>query len=335
MRGPRIALIAAGKTPHAIAVDDALQQRGVGSCWIDAGDNLNPAPLTVDANGRSAPASVRAALVDLLPAAVPRAFTADGAYWLYEDWYRDWMQAREREALQAAWLLELETSGATLLNSPRAFLAHSKPAQLVALARAKLAVPPFVITSDPKTARAFLRKYRDAVIKPPLGGGYCLPVTAEQIDKIEQLRRAPAILQRRIVGTDVRVTAVASRILSAVAIDSDTLDYRASERYRTGKTRYTPAVLTTAEQQICRTAMRLCGMQIAGIDLKRGHGRTWLLECNGQPGWLAIQASTGNDIAGGIAEHLMALGGARTGMRRRTRTKASGSELTPYSLPHP
>ncbi len=309
----RIGILSASASPHSLAVAQALAMRGAEPVRFELGNSLAPARLTLagaDPYLEGREPDFKAAFVDLLPTGVPRAFGADGSYWLYDDWYRDWMQSQERQALVAAWLQALEERGVTLLNPPSSAAAQSKPTQLMKLAKAGLPVPPFVITADPDVARQFLEAYPDSVIKPALGGGFCRPIGPEQADKLQQIRRSPVILQQRAPGFDVRVTAVYGRILSAVAMDvgEDVLDYRQAIAYQAGEARYTPVELTGEVEQICYKAMEVCGMGLAGIDLRVAQdGTAVLLESNPRPGWLAIQQATGAPIADGIAEYLVFL----------------------------
>ncbi len=321
----------------------ALEQLGAPVVQVDLGDALAPAALTIEGAAARGPAQEgwRAAFVDLLPLAVPRAFVAGERYWLYDDWYRDFMEARDRRALLEAWLLRLEAGGVVLCNAPGNVLAHDKPAQLAALAAARLPVPPFLMTSDPVAARRFLGRHRDAVVKPVLGGGLCVAVGREQLAALGELRRAPAIVQARVRGADVRVTAVAGRVLSAVSIDADEdhVDFRASPAYQRGVTRYRPLRLDAASERVCLAAMKLLGMRLAGIDLKRdSSGRLWLLECNSQPGWLAIEAATGTPIAQGIATYLLGLAGLRPGKMKpapRRRASTARAALVRHAPPRP
>lgn len=306
----RIGILSASGSPHALAVAQALALRGAEPVRFELGNAVNPARLTLLGAdpylGGRAP-DFKAAFVDLLPTAVPRAFGADGSYWLYDDWYRDWMQAQERQALVQAWLQALEDRGVTLLNPPSSAAAQSKPTQLMKLAAAGLPVPPFVITADPEVARQFLEAYPDSVIKPALGGGFCQPIGPAQADKVHRLLRSPVILQQRAPGFDVRITAVYGRVLSAVAVDvgEDVLDYRQAASYQAGETRYAQVEMTEPIEQICYKAMEVCGMGLAGIDLRVAEdGTCALLESNPRPGWLAIEQATGDPIADGIAEYL-------------------------------
>lgn len=338
----RIGILSASGSPHALAVGHALARRGAEPIRLDLGNALTPGRLTIaDADpllsGRIP--DFKAAFVDLLPMAVPRAFGANGSYWLYDDWYRDWMQAQERHALVMGWLQALEDRGVTLLNPPGSVAAQSKPTQLARLAAAGLPVPPFVITADPDIARDFLENHPDSVIKPALGGGYCQPIGPAQADKLEAIIRSPVILQQRAPGFDVRVTAVYGRVLCAVAVDvgEDVLDYRQAAAYRAGETRYTRVELAEEVEQICFRAMEVCGMGLAGIDLKIAQdGTAALLESNPRPGWLAFQQATGAPIADGIAEYLMFLAAeAGDEMPARALAGVAAASISDSEVPAP
>ena len=302
-----VGVIAAPGAPHAAAIADALRALGATPIIWDVGDARRPAPMTL----ASAAPDFRIGFVDALPHAVPRAFFAEGSYHLYHDWQRDWLEATGRRALLEARFAELEAQGVTLVSSPLSAKAYNKPAQLAALARAGFSVPSFVITNDAKAACTFLRSCKDAVMKPANGGDYCVPVTAKQVDDATLLR-APAIFQQRVRGDDIRVTTVRGELLSAVRIVNDDADralpdFRAQRAYQSGATRYEPLPPTARLTRLCTRILTTCGMHFGGIDFKRdSRGQLHLLECNAQPGWLAIQAATGTPIAEGVARYLLA-----------------------------
>lgn len=309
----RIGVLSASGNPHARAVAAELARRGVEVRDCTLGNATNPGLMTLagaDPALDGPELDFEVGFVDVLPVAVPRAFEAEGQYWLYQDWYRDWMQAQERLALLEAWLHAIEERGTTLLNPPSAGAAQRKPFQLMKLAAADLPVPPFVITTDRRVAESFLAAFPDSVVKPALGGGFCRRIGPAEVNSLSELARSPAILQRRAPGLDVRVTAVYGHVLSSVAIDApdDVVDYRSLASYNAGRTRYVPVALPEEIQEMCFKAMQVCGMGLAGIDLKIAEsGEVALLECNPRPGFLAIEKATDTPIAGGIAEYLMYL----------------------------
>ncbi|HSI04162.1 MAG: RimK family alpha-L-glutamate ligase [Myxococcota bacterium] len=314
-----VAIIAAPGAPHATAMADALRALGCTPFIWNVGHSHEVAPLTI---GSDAPEpAFDVAYVDLLPLAAPRAFRAEGAYFLYDDWQRDWQEARARRAVLEATFADLERRGVTLVSSPLSATAYNKPAQLACLSRAGFSVPPFVITNDAKVARAFLGEHDDAVMKPAMGGGHCLPVNAEQVDDLP-LRRAPMIFQKRVRGDDIRVTTVRGEMLSAVRVvnddaDPSVVDFRAQRAYHQGTTRYQPVKVDAKLTRLCTRILENCGMHFGGIDFKRdAKGKLHLLECNVQPGWLAIEAATGAPVCEGLARYLLALR-ATSGRRRR------------------
>lgn len=289
---------------------DTLHALGAEVRFMDTGHAQAPVPMQLGST--SAPVDFTAAFVDAVPMAVPRAFMAEGSYWLHHDWQQDWAGALGRRALFEAALGDLERRGVTLVSSPLSATAYNKPAQLTALSRAGFAMPRFVITNDAKAARTFLRGCKDAVMKPAIGGGYCVPVTARQVES-ETLNRTPAIFQQRVRGDDIRITAVRGEILSAVRIvndgaDASLPDFRAQRAYHQGTTRYEPIKTTTKLTRLCTRILETCAMHFGGIDFKRdASGELHLLECNAQPGWLAIEKATGAKVCEGLARYLLTL----------------------------
>ncbi len=306
----KVAVIAAPGAPHATAMADALRALGAGPVIWNVGHSQEPALL--DIGSEPSKLAFDVAYVDLLPYALPRAFRGDGSYFLYDDWQRDWQEARARRGVLDAIFSDLESRGVTLVSSPLSATAYNKPAQLTHLARADLPIPPFVITNDAGVARTFLKKHDDAVMKPAMGGGYCLPVTAAQVDDLP-LRRAPHIFQKRVRGDDIRITTVRGQMLSAVQVinesaDPSIVDFRAQRSYHQGTTRYQPVKTDAKLTRLCTRILDACGMHFGAIDFKRdAAGKLHLLECNAQPGWLAIEAATGTAITQGVASYLLSL----------------------------
>ncbi len=305
-----VGIIAAPGAPHASALAAALRKLGAEPRLVAVGHSQAPATMSLGSDAFAM--EFRAAYVDVLPLAMPRAFLADGSYHLHHDWQRDWMEALGRRALLEATFDDLERGGVTLVSSPLSATAYNKPTQLTALSRAGLPVPEFVITNDAKTARAFLRGHKDAVMKPAIGGGYCVGIRAAQVND-ETLRRAPAIFQKRVRGDDIRVTAVRGEVLSAVRIVNDAADtklpdFRAQRAYQEGRARYEPVPVNAKLTKLCTRILEVCGMHFGAMDFKRDEkGKLHLLECNVQPGWLAIEAATGAPVSEGLARYLLAL----------------------------
>lgn len=106
---------------------------------------------------------------------LPPAFEASGEYFLFSDWFTEYMQRRERQGFQLSALLALSLRGRPLVNSPEhGSVIQLKPFQLQAARAAGLECPKTLITNSPKRANAFIQEVEQAVYKPTMGGGLCV-----------------------------------------------------------------------------------------------------------------------------------------------------------------
>jgi glutathione synthase/RimK-type ligase-like ATP-grasp enzyme len=66
------------------------------------------------------------------------------------------------------------------------------------------------------------------------------------------------------------------------------------------------APIDDAAARMALDAVRCLDMDYAGVDLvEDGDGRWWLIEVNSIPAWRGLQAATGVDIAGLLADALL------------------------------
>jgi len=211
---------------------------------------------------------------------------------------------------QAA-LLGLVTSlrsRALLVNDPwRGEAAALKTAQLEAAARAGLRLPDTLVTSDPAAAARFLEGLGDggavhkAVHATPGDWRPTRRVGPEDLHRLPALRLSPVILQERIPGVDVRVTAVGEELFAA-EIDARTSpspdDYRGHE----AGCRFEPCALPPAEERALRALVRELGLSFATADFRRRDDGAWFfLEVNPAGQWLFVEERTGQPITEALA----------------------------------
>lgn len=228
-----------------------------------------------------------------------------------------------RQTLGAVMGLVSSVAGTALLvNHPwRDDEAGQKTFQLAAAERAGLIIPATLVTSDPQAAREFLRG------RPAAGAVHkALDATPEDWRRtrrvgrrgaagIPGLRWAPAILQQRIPGVDIRVTIVGDELFSA-EIDARRSpspdDYRGFER----RCRIAPCRLPGQVEQGLRTLVRDLGLVYAAADLRRRSDGAWFfLELNPGGQWRFIERHTGQPITEALAA-LLRRGVRRTAMGR-------------------
>ncbi len=156
--------------------------------------------------------------------------------------------------------------------------AESKPVQLAAAARLGFAVPPTLLSNDPRRIREFLAEFRGrAIYKPFLPAGWEGPATtavlgtsevaAEDLPPDEILRATPGIFQARVEKAyELRVTAFGG-FLAAARIDSQSLP-EARLDWRAGGPRLPirPAELPPAVERRCFELMRELGIVFGCFD---------------------------------------------------------------------
>jgi glutathione synthase/RimK-type ligase-like ATP-grasp enzyme len=201
-----------------------------------------------------------------------------------------------------------------------------KPFQLQRLERWGFPVPRTLVTNDPDRARDFVAGVGRAIAKPVLGGAFAQEMAPEAVARLELIRQSPVMFQELVAGPDIRVTAAGGRILSAVEVESDRLDFRATEAYERGEEQLTPVDLPAWVHEMCRRAMEASGLGFTALDLKRrGPDDYVILELNFSPAFLWVERKTGHPISEGLARYLVycAEHAARAGTMR------SGPETDP------
>ena len=202
--------------------------------------------------------------------------------------------------------------GCLYVNHPhRIGDAEFKPSGLAAAAAAGLTVPPTLITSEPDTARAFIKSARRPVIYKPLAaplyrddeGVSCTvtvdEVTADEID--DAVSGAAHLFQERVDKIhDVRVTVIGGHVFS-VRIDSDLLDWRTDYARLTYAPVQPPPGLTAALNRYLSAFGLVFGAFDFAVDAE---GQWWFLECNPSGQWAWLQFETGLPMVAAMADLL-------------------------------
>ena len=102
-------------------------------------------------------------------------------------------------------------------------------------------------------------------------------------------------------GADLRCFVVGDRVIGAMQRQAPAGDFR-SNLHRGGTASAVEA--TPQERAVAVHAAQVVGLGIAGVDLIRADRGPLVLEVNASPGLEGIEAATGQDIAGGIIEHI-------------------------------
>jgi glutathione synthase/RimK-type ligase-like ATP-grasp enzyme len=241
-----------------------------------------------------------------IPAPYAPHLERDDTLVLYEDWFVQYMQSRERASFYVAWLLALQERGVRLVNPPQAAsVLQYKPFQLHALRRAGATVPKTLISNDPVAVRAFGDELGEVIFKPLMGGAITRRLSDVPDDELQHVSASPTIFQECIQGDDVRVMLAGDDVVSCVAIRTPEqhLDFRDDPVYADGDATYEEVTLPGDVVAQARRAARSCGLAFAGIDFKREPGGRWVfLELNSSPIFLDVELKLGHPISRAVAE---------------------------------
>lgn len=308
----RVGIIGPQHDPQCVHLAQVLRDKGVTPLHIHA-EALSaqvPHGLWGDAMyfGGERIDDIHAYYLRQIHLAYPPLFQADEKWALFDDWYPEYMHRLERHSYQISWLLAVEEAGGTVLNPPFAgSVLQYKPYQIQVLRRNGVPLPQTLVTNDPALVREFAARFPEVVFKPSMGGALCHLLDDEAMARLQSLRASPVIFQERIRGDDVRVTIVGERLVSAVVIETEELDFRADEQYQGGQARYRHIDVPDEIIEASFRAMRLCGLRFSGIDWKRTKNDEWvMLECNSSPIYLDVEHKMGDPITAALADHLIA-----------------------------
>ncbi len=310
----KIALFGSRADPHGEALAAQLRRRGAEVASVEPEALERAVPVRDDGVemvlGGTRIDDVQGAIVRAVPLPSAPAVEREGRWVLHDDWFAGYMHSRERAALYACWLRGLEHAGVPVVNPALASAAVAfKPFQLRVLRRLGARVPRTLVTNDPEEVRRFAEVEREVVYKPVEGGALARLLDAEAMERLELLRRAPAIFQERIRGADVRAVLVGGRVVSSVEIagmeEGGPIDFRADPSYVRGDAEYRPAPLPPEVERCCAEAARACGLIVAGVDLKRSGGEWTFLELNSAPRYLDVERKVGDEITAAIVGDLL------------------------------
>ncbi|MBI1322337.1 RimK family alpha-L-glutamate ligase [bacterium] len=203
-------------------------------------------------------------------------------------------------------LHRLVDCGVPVFNPPRTVeMAVDKALSLSRLAGAGIAVPPSWVGENAEEALdAFERLGGDVVIKPVFGSeGRGLVRVADREScwrVVNAMERIGSVLYLQAFvpneGWDLRVFLLNGEIVAAMRRIAAPREWRANVAQ--GARAEALPEIPVEVRRIAETVSDVIGGMILGIDLIRDREGRWLvLEVNGVPGWRAIAAATGVDIA--------------------------------------
>jgi ribosomal protein S6--L-glutamate ligase len=218
----------------------------------------------------------------------------------------------ERVVFRMDSLLRLEALGIPVMNPARAI--ESAVDKYLALSRLEAAGLPVPVTwvgeSAADAEEAFARLGGDVIIKPLFGaeGRGLMRVTDPELARraCRTLERLGAVLYLQEFipnfGHDLRVFILEGRILGAIRRHAPEGDWRANVAIG-GTAEVTQP--DDATSSLALRAARAVGARMAGVDLlPTRSGELLVLEVNAVPGWKALSAATGVDVASAVLDEL-------------------------------
>ncbi|MEO3713590.1 ATP-grasp domain-containing protein [Roseateles flavus] len=204
-----------------------------------------------------------------------------------------------------AWAELGELFPGTVVNRVSAMGSNaSKPYQLRLLAGLGFAVPPSLVSNDPAEVLAFEAEQGPLIYKSASGvRSIVRELDDEARSRLDRLRHCPALFQKRLRGSNVRVHVVGQEV-HATEIDADVVDYRYASR-QGGDAHLRPTTLEPRTRERCLRASQVLGLPFVGLDLMLADdGLTYCFEANPSPGYSFFEDATGQDISGSLARLL-------------------------------
>jgi len=306
MPDPSLVIVGSLEDAHARAIYDGLKERGQDPFVLDAqcfpedlpislGDRVTEMRVGGRELGRPAAAYVRSLYQN------PAGFGVDADEAMQENWRRTMLAFRERSTLLAAILLRWELAGTALYNPSTSGIKITKPYQLALLEAADLPVPASLWSNDPEAVKRFCSKY-EAIYKPVAGGASTKKVTPRDLEpeRLARLQSAPVCFQELLPGDDIRVYVIDGRIICALRIVTDEIDFRQNEQA-------IESIELSAEVQAqCIRAAEVIGLRYTGMDIKGDReGRYKILELNPSAMFLGFEQRAGVDIKGPLCEAMI------------------------------
>jgi ribosomal protein S6--L-glutamate ligase len=212
-------------------------------------------------------------------------------------------------------LHRLEAAGVPVVNPPHAVeAAVDKYLALARLDAAGLPVPRTWVGESPEAAlAAFDDLGGDVVLKPLFGSegrGMVRLTDRETTWRVTHaLARVGSVvyLQEFVDagGADLRALVLDGRVLGSVRRRAPAGAWRANVAQGA---RAESVRLDSDAERLALAAARAVGCVVAGVDLIEARdGRFLVVEVNAVPGWRALAAATGADVAAAILDHLRGL----------------------------
>jgi hypothetical protein len=219
-----------------------------------------------------------------------------------DGWYASYAAERERQSLLGSWMRAVAFRAKRVVNPVECFHLHYlKTHQLILLRRAGIPVPATLVTNNAQELLAFREEVGELVYKPVAGGASCKLLSDKDLtpERLKLLSAAPVLFQKLHAGADIRVFVLNGKVMCALEIESEAIDFRGNEE--------SVRVIDIPEKvaDMCLRAAEVCSMVFTGIDVKRSGDEYILLECNPSPMFIGFQTRSGYPIDQELARYLI------------------------------
>lgn len=293
---------------------DILVEQGVVPLTFDMRLGGDGAPLmSLDAsrarwNGHDfsdvAAVYIRCTTLNTLPA-LPPALNASS----YCEYRGEFLREQGFSSATNSFFAELAAAGKLVINELSTYADHDTKAQFYEKLRVeRFPVPATLTTNDPGRAREFIASHAEVVVKPSVGVGSTRLFTAQDRDRLAQIRFCPVMMQERIRGDTLRVNIIGDSVVLALRV----LGSRENTDSRTAPRGFEFVKLPDDEEERIVRANRALGLHYSAWDIIESHdGRYVYLDCNPGPYILWTGPEFSRVVMEQLAQYMM--GYARTG----------------------
>ncbi|MGI9301468.1 MAG: ATP-grasp domain-containing protein [Gammaproteobacteria bacterium] len=225
---PKVALFANEGSPQIVALRDVLLEQGATPYVFDIQLGGESAPLVEIGDERLVWDGVDFDDIEAIhirctapntPAAVPAVLNVAS----YSELRSQYLREQEYQSVTASFFDRLAALGKLVINPlTTAYLDHDSKGQLYQKLDARgFPVPRSLMTNDPQRASAFINELGGAIAKPSIGIGSTREITDADLERLDELRACPVLMQEFLIGDTIRVHIVGDSVVLALKILSD------------------------------------------------------------------------------------------------------------------
>ena len=196
----------------------------------------------------------------------------------------------------------------TTVRSEALLLSRNKLRSLQKLARCGVDIPKTFFITPGQDIKAMIDSLGGLPVVIKLlegthGAGVILAESRENLQAtIEAFHRLKGTILvqeyiREAQGSDIRAIVVAGEIVATMKRQAREGEFRSNLHRGATAER---AILTAEEESIIKDAVRVMGLDVAGVDILRSSRGPLVMEVNASPGLEGIETATGIDVSGKI-----------------------------------